>query len=121
MLIQQLYWRFPQQEDAVRWQRYLDWFLPLPRQDEGDIWQRLVQEEKEKNVTFLSVGERIGLEKGKEDGLRRLLRARFGASGEGLLTGRQWTLSDEAWDILYTSLLKADSLEKAREALEQSP
>jgi hypothetical protein len=132
-LIQQLYWRFPQREDAVRWYRYLDWFLPLPAQDEEGIWQRLVQSEKEKNVTFISYGERRGLEEGLKQGretereelggevLRSVLRAKFQEAGEALLVGRQWKLTRETLTALVASLTTAASLDDARRILEQIP
>jgi hypothetical protein len=72
-------------------------------------------------VTFISVGERIGSEKGREEMLRNLLRAKFQEAGEALLSGRQLVLTDETARELVASLVNAVSLEEARRALEQVP
>jgi hypothetical protein len=72
-------------------------------------------------VTFISVGERIGIQKGIEELLRNILRAKFQEAGEALLNGRQWGFTNEAASALVASLVNAVSLEEARQALEQVP
>jgi hypothetical protein len=133
LLIQQLYWRFPEQQDAVRRHRILDWLLILPDQHEKDLVQRLFQFEKERNVTFISPMERFGIEKGiekrreqgvemgREEMLQNLPAAKFGEEGKALLLAWQRKLTPESAKTLMAELVAAGSVEDARQALERVP
>jgi predicted transposase YdaD len=54
----------------------------LPKQLDAEFWQELKEFEQERNMTYVTTGERIGYERGIEEGEQRLilklLQRRFG-------------------------------------------
>jgi hypothetical protein len=80
--------------DAIRQLfRFIDWMMDLPKALERLYYEEIQQLEKEKTMPYLTTPERIGLERGREEGLRQgllagieqLLEVKFGAEGLNLL------------------------------------
>ncbi len=76
--------------DRGEWYHLIDWILPLPQDKEQQVFQHL---QGDNPVTYITYAERVGLEKGIEQGertallrtLRTSLKAKFGEEGEALL------------------------------------
>jgi hypothetical protein len=62
--------RFDNEFDRLRWYRYLDWLLALPKEYDRAVWTR-VEEMKEKSMPFVTFAERHGFEKGEKKGLEK--------------------------------------------------
>ena len=58
--------RFDTEFDRLRWYRYLDWLLALPREYDREVWTR-VEEMKEKGMPFVTFAEKHGFEKGARE------------------------------------------------------
>jgi predicted transposase/invertase (TIGR01784 family) len=46
--------------------RFIDWIMVLPEKLGDTFWNELKAFEQEKNMTFITTGERIGMRKGRE-------------------------------------------------------
>jgi Domain of unknown function (DUF4351) len=85
-LIRRLYERGYARQDVLELLRFIDWVLTLPAGLEARLQAELVQLEKERQVPYITSFERIGIEKGLQQGLqqgevimlKRLLTRRFG-------------------------------------------
>ena len=77
--------------------RFIDWMIDLPQALERPFWEEVHQIEQEKRMPFITSVERIGMEKGREQGrvegrrdellaaIEDLLGAKFSAEGLALL------------------------------------
>jgi hypothetical protein len=98
-LVKGLYARRLDAEDVRQWFRCIDRLLTLSPEAERRVWQELSRFEEERRMAFITSVERIGLEKGRAEGLQKgielALELKFGAEGLALLSDiRQ--LSDPA-------------------------
>jgi hypothetical protein len=104
-LVRRLYERGYNRERILSLFRFIDWLLALPDAAQQAVWRDIAQFEEEQQVTYITSVERIGIEKGREEGLqlgreeglqlgreeeaqralRRVLERRFGAAAAGLL------------------------------------
>ncbi len=82
-LVQLLYRRGWDKQRIIDLFYVLDWMMKLPQHLSEQLWQNVVELEQEKKMTYVSTGERIGIEKGIQQGealaLQKLLTKRFGA------------------------------------------
>jgi hypothetical protein len=62
----------------------IDWLLRLPEDLDDDLWQQVRQIEEERQMTYISSVERIGMRKGLEQGLQQGLQQ---GRVEGMLDG----------------------------------
>ncbi len=67
-LIRRLYELGWQELDIRNLYRFIDWVMILPRALEAEFWQEFKQFEQESRMTYMTTGERIGYERGKEEG-----------------------------------------------------
>jgi Domain of unknown function (DUF4351) len=81
-LIRGLYERGLGRQDILNLYRFIDWLMILPEGVEEKFWQELKTFEEERKVTYVTTGERIGFNKGKQEGALglalRLLARRIG-------------------------------------------
>jgi Domain of unknown function (DUF4351) len=81
-LIRGLYERGLERQDILNLYRFIDWLMILPEGVEEKFWQELKTFEEERKVTYVTTGERIGFNKGKQEGALglalRLLARRIG-------------------------------------------
>jgi hypothetical protein len=85
-LIRRLYERGYARQDVLELLRFIDWVLTLPAGLEARLQAELVQLERERQVPDITSFERMGIEKGRQEGiqqgevimLKRLLTRRFG-------------------------------------------
>jgi hypothetical protein len=64
--------RFDTEFDRLRWYRYLDWLLALPKEYDRVVWTR-VEAMKEKGMPFVTFAERHGFEKGEKKGTKQAI------------------------------------------------
>src|SRR5687768_10600144 len=62
------------EQEMYQWYRYLDWFLPLPRDVDGQVYQEAERQTREKGMPFVTFAERLGLEKGERKGMLKVMR-----------------------------------------------
>ncbi len=67
-LIRRLYELGWQELDIRNLYRFIDWVMILPKALEAEFWQEFKQFEQESRMTYITTGERIGYERGKEEG-----------------------------------------------------
>ena len=81
-LVRRLYERGYARQDVLELFRFIDWVLTLPAGLEARFQAELVQLEGERQMPYITSIERMGIEKGKQQGevimLKRLLTRRFG-------------------------------------------
>jgi predicted DNA-binding ribbon-helix-helix protein len=85
-LIRGLYDRGLDGQDILNLYKFIDWVMLLPKGLENTFWQELKAFEQERKVTYVTTGERIGFEKGAQEGRQegeltlvlRLLSRRIG-------------------------------------------
>jgi Domain of unknown function (DUF4351) len=78
-LIRGLYDRGLDRQDILNLYKFIDWVMLLPKGLEKTFWQELRAFEEERKVTYVTTGERIGFEQGRQEGeltliLRQLSR-----------------------------------------------
>ncbi len=67
-LIRRLYELGWQETDIKYLYRFIDWTMLLPKALEEEFWQELKQFEQERKMTYITTGERIGYERGIQEG-----------------------------------------------------
>jgi len=106
-LIRRLYELGWQEIDIKHLYRFVDWVMLLPEPLEAEFWQELKQFEQERSMTYITTGERIGYERGREEGKEELILR--------LLQKRVGELPEET--IVSVKALNVTQLEELGEAL----
>jgi predicted transposase YdaD len=77
-----LYDRGLDRQDILNLYKFIDWSMLLSKGLEQTFWQELKAFEEERKVTYVTTGERIGFEQGRQEGelnlVLRLLNRRIG-------------------------------------------
>jgi hypothetical protein len=76
-LIKSLYERGYEREDIVQLFRLIDWFIALPKREEDRLWQEIQTLEEERKMPYITSVERIGIRKGQQRSILRILEVRF--------------------------------------------
>lgn len=113
-LIRRLYEQGLQEKDIRNLYRFIDWVMILPKAIEAEFWQEFKQFEQEQTMTYITTGERIGYERGREEGeqtlVLRLLQKRVGELPEKVRERIQ-TLSLNQLEALGEALLDFTAIE----------
>jgi Domain of unknown function (DUF4351) len=72
-LIRRLYEQGLQEKDIRNLYRFIDWVMILPKALEIEFWQEFTQFEQELTMSYITTGERIGYERGREEGEQSLV------------------------------------------------
>ncbi|MCF4970795.1 DUF4351 domain-containing protein, partial [Nostoc sp. CMAA1605] len=72
-LIRRLYEQGLQERDIRNLYRFIDWVMILPKDLEAEFWQEFKQFEQERSMSYITTGERIGYERGKQEGEQTLV------------------------------------------------
>ncbi len=99
MLIRRLYDLGYGREEIVGLFRFIDWLLRLPDEEEDRFWESLQHYQKERQMTYITSVERIGLRKGLLTGLELALEVKFGDEGR--------RVADEIRQIRDVAVLEA--------------
>ncbi|WP_208344450.1 DUF4351 domain-containing protein, partial [Aetokthonos hydrillicola] len=112
--------------------RFIDWVMILPRELETEFWQELKQFEQESRMSYMTTGERIGYERGKEEGqakgqyehakalILKQLQKRLGELPQQVKAHIE-SLTLEQLDTLGEELLDFTSTADLRNWLESNP
>lgn len=68
-LIRRLYEQGLDEQDIRNLYIFIDWVMILPKELENEFWEEFKQFEQERSMPYMTTGERIGYERGKEEGL----------------------------------------------------
>lgn len=117
-LIRRLYELGLPERDIRNLYRFIDWVMILPKALEAEFWQEFKEYEQERTMSYITTGERIGYERGKEEGKQeqgqalvlRQLQRRVGELPPQV-RGRIQTLSLEQLESLGEALLDFTALE----------
>jgi hypothetical protein len=98
----------------------IDWLIELPAPLDGRFWEEVKQIQEERKMPFLTTPERIGMQKGRREGLltaiEDLLRARFGEEGLQLLPEIRGLAEEETLRAALRVVGTAPNLEEARQS-----
>ncbi|KAB8317546.1 DUF4351 domain-containing protein [Tolypothrix campylonemoides VB511288] len=117
-LIRRLYELGLPETDIRNLYRFIDWVMILPKGLEAEFWQEFKQFEQERTMSYITTGERIGYERGKEEGKQeqgqtlvlRQLQRRVGELPQEARERIQ-TLSLEQLEALGEALLDFTAIE----------
>ncbi|MEH2198930.1 DUF4351 domain-containing protein [Nostoc sp.] len=113
-LIRRLYELGLQEKDIRNLYRFIDWVMILPKALEAEFWQEFKQFEQERTMSYITTGERIGYERGKQEGeqilILRQLQRRVGELPEEV-RGQIQILSLEQLEALGEALLDFTTIE----------
>jgi hypothetical protein len=84
-LVKTLYERGLSAEDVRQLFRFIDWLMELPEALERLFWQEITEYQEEQRMPFITIAERIGMEKGLLKGIELGLELRFGPEGLDLM------------------------------------
>lgn len=84
-LVKGLYERGLSAEDVRQLFRFIDWIMELPEALDRLFWQEIAEYQEEKHMPFITIAERIGMEKGLLEGLEVSLKMKFGEEGLNLM------------------------------------
>jgi Domain of unknown function (DUF4351) len=106
-LIRRLYDLGLEEQDIRNLYRFIDWVMILPKALENQFWEEFKQFEQERTMRYVTTGERIGYERGKQEGEQQLILK--------LLQRRVGELSPELQERIRS--LSLNQLETLGEAL----
>ncbi|AFY42564.1 DUF4351 domain-containing protein [Nostoc sp. PCC 7107] len=106
-LIRRLYEQGLEERDIRNLYRFIDWVMILPKALEAEFWQDFKLFEQELTMPYITTGERIGYERGKEEQTQALVLK--------LLQRRVGNLPDEVRQQVQS--LSLEQLEALGEAL----
>ncbi|WP_373530818.1 DUF4351 domain-containing protein [Nostoc sp.] len=109
-LIRRLYELGLQEKDIRNLYRFIDWVMILPKALEAEFWQEFKQFEQEQTMSYITTGERIGYERGKQELVLRQLQKRVGELPQEFRERIQ-TLSLEELEALGEALLDFTAIE----------
>ena len=88
-LVKGLYERGLSAEDVRHLFVFIDWIMDLPKGLDKLFWEEITRYQEEKRMPFITTPERIGREKGLEEGLLKgleaILKLKFGEAGLALM------------------------------------
>ncbi len=128
-LIRMLYDRGYKRADVLELFRFIDWLLILPGELDKLFWQELHQIEEEKKMPYVTSVERIGIEKGIQQGIRQgsltearemvlqALKVRFGAVPPDVEMAIKQIEVNETLKELHSRAILCDSLETFEQQL----
>jgi hypothetical protein len=101
-------------ERIVRLFRFIEWLLRLPKELEEQTWRGILAIEEERNVTYVTYGERIGLERGLRQGIVTGLNLRFGDDGRALIPAVEQTSDPAILQAILERVMTATSADEVR-------
>jgi hypothetical protein len=118
-LIKGLYARGLDAEKIRQMFRLIDWMLALPKEFEDSFWAEMNRFEEERAMPYVTSVERIGIRKGRREGLLEgiaiALKARFGRVDKQLLAELRAVTDVNQLRKVARALTKAKTQEELRE------
>lgn len=107
-------------ERIVQLFRFIEWLLRLPPELEDRTWREIRAFEEAEQMTYITYGERIGLERGRVEGLQEAiafgLELKFGDAGADLLPGIRQIADPTTLHAIMAQLKTATTLDDVRAA-----
>lgn len=120
-LVKGLYERGYRAEDVRQLFRFIDWIMDLPPGLDQAFLQEVHEYEEEKGMQFITTPERLGIAQGRRDGIRSLLKVKFGDEGLALFPEieeiHDYVVLKEVLDVLET----ATTLDEVRRVYAPKP
>lgn len=122
-LTRRLYERRFSREDVLNLFQFIDWVMSLPEELEQDFWQEVIHLEEERRMPYITSVERIGIQKGRVQGMREGLLAgielglnlKFGTEGLELLPEISYIEDVEQLRAILTGLKTVNTLSELRQ------
>lgn len=122
-LTRRLYERQFSREDVLNLFQFIDWVMSLPEELEQDFWQEVIHLEEERRMPYITSVERIGIQKGRVQGMREGLLAgielglnlKFGTEGLELLAEISSLEDVEQLRAILTGLKTLNTLSELRQ------
>lgn len=126
-MVRWLYTRGYGREDVLKLFRLIDWFLRLPREAEQQFVDAVRAYEEAQQVAYITSVERIGMERGLEQGRRnglliaieQFLTARFGESGRAMLDEVRGVEDPAVLEAVVRRLATATTIEDVRQVYQR--
>ncbi|HZW33046.1 MAG TPA: hypothetical protein VFF52_20185 [Isosphaeraceae bacterium] len=115
-LVKGLYERGMDPEDIRQLFRFVDWIMDLPPEQERLFQQELTAYQQEKRMPFMTIFERVGLEKGLLKGIEACLKMKFGDEGLKLMPELREIQDHELLGKILDAIEPAASPEELRRA-----
>ncbi len=84
-LVKKLYERGMDRGDVRQLFRFIDWIMELPEERDRLFWEAITTYQQEKHMPFVTIAERVGMEKGLLKSIEVSLEVKFGAEGLKLM------------------------------------
>jgi hypothetical protein len=84
-LVKGLYERGMSAEQVRQLFRFIDWIMELPEALERLFWQEITEYQEDQGMPFITIAERVGMEKGLLEGIEVSLEVKFGEEGLKLI------------------------------------
>ena len=122
-LTKRLYEKGYQREDIINLFRFIDWVMRLPEELERSFWQEVTQYEEAKKMPYITSGERIGIQKGLQQGLlsgiKVLLEVKFGSDGLTILPEIAQIGEVDVLETILTSINTVNTIEELRQVYQK--
>jgi hypothetical protein len=113
-LVKGLYERGMNPEDVRQLFRFIDWIMELPEGLERRFWDEITAYQQEKRMPFLTIAERVGMEKGLLLGIEACLEVKFDDSGLELMPELREIHDHELLGAVLKAIPKAASPDALR-------
>ena len=113
-LVKRLYERGMDAEDIRQLFRFIDWIMDLPQGQERLFWQEFTAYQQEKRMPFITIAERVGMEKGLLEGIEVSLQVKFGDEGLKLMPELRELLDHELLRAVLRAIPEAASPDDLR-------
>ena len=118
-LIRRLYDLGLSKRDIRNLYKFIDWVMILPERLDNEFWEDFKQFEKERKMTYITTGERIGYKRGELSTILRQLTKRFGKVSKQNRANIE-SLTLEQLDALCEALLDFTSTDDLVRWLQQN-
>jgi hypothetical protein len=106
-------------EDIINLFKLIDWIMSLPEELEQEFWQEFRNFEESKSMPYITSVERLGIKKGKQEGLLEGislgLKLKFGGSGQTLLPEIEVIQDVSLLQTILKALESVSTLEELRQ------
>jgi len=88
-LVKALYNKGYSREDILNLYRFIDWLMVLPKELARKFQDEIKAFEEERKMAYITTAERIGIEKGRQEGMKLAAQTLYNLYCEGVLTSEQ--------------------------------
>ena len=120
-LVRELYEQGFSATDVRELFRIIDWFLALPEPLENLFWHDVDEIQKETKMPFITTPERVGRRAGMREGIRGMLKLRFGAPGLELMPEIEDIHEEDKLRAIMAAIETARTLDDVRSVWRSTP